>query len=140
MGTSTWGDHVRLTGTCLLFSYTDRSGHWYWVPSPAVETMLESALHSTGRISGKLLGVGGPAPGLSLGWSGTVHLTNPASKFVLTAGPHGFFAGQVDPGRYRVVGHSPSYNGGLAACNPLHPYVTVRAHQTVRVNVLCQMK
>lgn len=138
IGTSTWGDQVRLTGTCQLFSYTDRSGQWYWVPSPAVATMLASAVHPTGQVNGRLLGVGAPFyVGLL---AGSVTLQGAGGTTELQVGEDGRFSSQLKPGRYQIVGHSPSYGSNKDACHPMHPFVTVTANQTTRVQVFCGEK
>lgn len=135
-----WGDIVQLSADYCerVFTVVDREATWYWVPSPAVATMLDAAVRPTGQLSGRLQAVGGPAPGrLPNPLSGTVDVQGP-ERVALNVGKDGTFGGSLPPGRYRVTGHSPSYDGGKAACQPVHPFVTVVAHQTTHVNVLCQ--
>lgn len=140
LGTSTWGDVVQLTGTCLLFSYTDRQGHWYWAPSPRVATMLEEAVLPRSRVTGRLLGVGGPPGATPSTWAGTITLRSEQATYHAEAGDDGRFEVAVAPGRYRITGRSPSFDGGQAGCNPLRPFITLRPGRTARVDVLCQMK
>ena len=128
-----------LAGTCGVFSYIDRSGPWYWEPSPALFTMLDSAMQPTGRLTGRLLAVGGPPGAAPRPLPGQVTVGSRLS-IPLPIGDDGRFAASLAPGRYRIVGYSPLYNDGKAPCMPLHPFVTVRAGQTVRVQVLCQEK
>ena len=144
-GLNAWGDRVELVGQCSVFRFVDRDGTWYWTPSKQTSAMLASVLRGPARpatgIVGRLLGVGGIAGGVTpFGWPGTVTLRSSGEVYHASAGDDGRFAVAVPPGRYRVTGHSPSYNVGQGQCNPLHPFVTVRSNQAVRVDVLCQMK
>jgi hypothetical protein len=150
-GTDAWGDQIELSAQCSVFTFLDRNGTWYWTPTEQTYSMLWSVVHAvphaSGWVSGTLLGVGGPAPGAAFPWSGTVTLRatgaayhTKGSAYRTTAGDDGRFEVSLPPGRYRVTGHSPSYNDGRTACNPLHPFVTVRPHRTARVNVFCQLR
>jgi hypothetical protein len=140
-GVNAWGDRIELSDHCSVYTFMDRDGTWYWTPSPHISAMLDSILkgihHPTGRISGRLLAVGGPAGSSPRPLSGEVRWTK-GPHGAIAVGPDGRFRVRVQPGRYRLVGHSPSYLSGRGGCQPLRPFVTVTAHRITHVDVLCQ--
>lgn len=139
-----WGDRIDLVGSCVGYSFIDRDGFWYWTPTAKTEHMLEAVqhpvAHSTGRLTGRLVAVGGVAAGAPRPLAGTVTLQGAGLTQTVRIGSDGTFSTALQPGRYRVVGHSSAYQDGHAACVTMRPYVTVRAHQTVHVSVLCEEK
>lgn len=98
-----------------------------------------SAIDGThlGIVTGKLLLVGGPAPGFRP-TSGTVKLHGTSSSQA-HADRRGHFSVAVDPGTYRVTGKSPAYGDGRYLCRAARP-VTVAAVETRHVNVFCQLR
>jgi hypothetical protein len=79
----------------------------------------------TGQVTGRLLREGSPPSGQPM--PGTVAFTAAGRQRVtVRAGNSGTFSAQLPPGRYHVSG----------PCSQSFP-VTVTAHQTVHVNVIC---
>jgi hypothetical protein len=94
---------------------------------------------STGTVTGRVLFVGGPAPGLPRAPKngGTVVFTGtpPAQAQVDT---HGRFSVQLTPGNYRVRATSPDYINGHGVCEARQPvHVTDGGHASV--TVYCQI-
>jgi hypothetical protein len=94
------------------------------------------------EITGRLEGVGGPAPGAPRPWAGTVTLTpvdgDGSQTTTVHTDPDGRFSFPVSVGSYTLTGTSPRhYPGGV--CRGAHT-VDLREHQTVHANVLCQMR
>jgi hypothetical protein len=106
-----------------------------------VRTMLRTvrfATHAaTAIIGGRLLAVGGPAPGTAHPLPGTVILRSPGSEITVPVGKTGRYSAEVPPGRYEVDGHSPLYGSGKYSCRALKP-VTPAANGTTTANVYCQ--
>jgi hypothetical protein len=90
------------------------------------------------RISGVLVGVGGPVGTAVQHWAGTIHLKGPVPTDVHTDS-RGRFSQPVPAGPYRVTATSPSYDGGRGECRIAGP-LRLRAHHTTHVRVVCQMK
>ena len=110
-------------------------------PSPSARVSFSKAATpegtGLGTVSGRLLLVGGPAPGFRT-TSGTVKLHGARS----TQGAvdrRGHFVVAVDPGTYRVTGTSPDYGNGRYLCQAAHSVVVVAA-ETRHVNVFCQLR
>jgi hypothetical protein len=85
----------------------------------------------TGRVAGRLLGVGGPTGSdgqpSQRPMPGTVSFTSAGHRRVtVRVGNSGLFSVQLPPGRYQVSG----------PCPQSWP-VTVTAHRTTHVNVIC---
>jgi hypothetical protein len=93
--------------------------------------------HTRVDISGRLEGVGGPAPGAPRGWRGSVSWAGPTHGTV-RVDTDGLFTLSLPPGRYRLTGHSPRYGDGDYLCRAAHPLV-VRAGRPLHLDVLCQM-
>jgi hypothetical protein len=88
-------------------------------------------------VTGRLEGVGGPAPGAPRGWRGSVSWAGPTHGTV-RVDSDGLFMLSLPPGRYRLTGHSPQYGDGNYLCQAPHPLV-VRAGRPLHLDVLCQM-
>jgi hypothetical protein len=89
------------------------------------------------RVTGRLEGVGGPAPGAPRPWSGTVEWTGPTHGSVLVAAD-GRFVLSLPPGRYELTGRSPLYGDGAYLCRA--PYaLVVGPGRPGHLDVLCQM-
>jgi hypothetical protein len=52
----------------------------------------------------------------------------------------GSFSVEVPTGTYVVTGRSPIYQGGGLDCRIAQPSLTVPAHETITVDVTCDMK
>lgn len=115
-GVNAWGDHIELRGDCSVYTFFDREGARFWTPSESTKAMLTSVLHHAPHpaagLAGRLLATGGVYIGLQP-LAGSVTLRGVRSTVELQAGDDGRFSGEVAPGRYRVVGHSPAYNDNL---------------------------
>jgi hypothetical protein len=90
------------------------------------------------RVTGVLVGIGGPAGAGSQHWAGTIHVRGRAFTTTRTD-RHGHFSLRLPAGRYRFTATSPSYDGGRAVCRAAHP-VRLVSHRTTRVRVICQLK
>jgi hypothetical protein len=88
-------------------------------------------------IHGRLLAVGGPAPGAPRPLPGTVTLSTTDSEITVLVDNDGRYSAEVSPGTYEVVGHSPQYGSGTYLCRAAGP-VTATADETVDTNVVCQ--
>jgi hypothetical protein len=88
-------------------------------------------------VTGRLEGVGGPAPGAPRRWPGTVSWSGPTHGTV-RVGTDGRFVLSLPAGRYRLTGHSPRYGDGDYLCVAPHPLV-VRTGAPAHLDVLCQM-
>jgi hypothetical protein len=90
-------------------------------------------------ISGRLLAVGGPAPGTARPLPGTVTLENTAthSTTLLRVGQDGRYTTSVGAGTYKIVGHSPLYGSGKYECKSPKT-VTTAANAKARADVFCE--
>jgi hypothetical protein len=92
---------------------------------------------TVGYVSGRLLFVGGPAPGRPRATSGTVRLHG-SSPTQGSTDRRGYFEVDAVPGTYRVTGRSPDYGDGRYECRAEHA-VVVTAAMTSHVNVYCHL-
>jgi hypothetical protein len=103
---------------------------------PALERPHSQA---SGTLTGRLIMVGGPAPGAPSAVSGTVVLSGGVSADHRDVGPDGTFRFSPPPGRYRLTGTSPSYGSGIYPCRANgRPHV--QANQTTRADVVCELR
>ena len=98
--------------------------------------------HPAGVVKGRLVAVGGPAPGSPRPLAGTVSFTGPEAKSV-SVGKDGAFQISLPPGTYKVQGHSPLYGGGTYTCSPMNPHprpgeTVVREGAATSVLVVCE--
>lgn len=94
------------------------------------------------QIIGHLVGIGGPAPGAPRHWPGTVTLTDAdgASTTVHTDAHGGFTVPAMSgPGHYALTGLSPRYGDGTYLCHGARA-IDIGDHETIHVNVLCQLR
>jgi hypothetical protein len=91
-----------------------------------------------GTISGSLLEVGGPAPGLDVAIPGAISVES-ATASAAASTSTGDFSVDVPAGTYTVSGTSPRYNGGLSKCYAEGP-VVVRRGRTTTVKVICAVR
>ena len=92
------------------------------------------------EVQGWLEGVGGPAGSGPRHWHGTVTLTPDGDGNQVTTvqtDAHGRFDIPVSAGHYTLTGQSPEYGAGVCQGERR---IVVDAHQTVHVDVLCQMR
>ena len=91
----------------------------------------------TATIDGRLLAVGGPAPGTARPLPGTVIVRTPTSEISVPVGNDGRYSAEVPPGRYEIEGHSPLYGSGKYLCRALKS-ASPAANETTTANVYCQ--
>lgn len=93
-------------------------------------------------VTGTLLLVGGPPPGVSIGVRGRIVARSAAGhRFTTRAGKHGRFLLSLPVGRYRFTGRSPliRVNGRETLCTAQRP-VRVTRHKPIRkVVVACSV-
>ncbi len=94
----------------------------------------------SGTITGRLLAVGGPAPGTARPLSGTVRLENVATHVAteVPVGRNGRYSASVSVGTYEVKGRSPMYGDGGYAC-AAEKTVAATTKMTAVSNVYCQL-
>src|SRR5262249_31184294 len=93
----------------------------------------------TGKVTGHLEMIGGPAPGIMLRVPGTVTAVSPGRTQQASAGKDGLFTLVLPAGRYALTGISPQYNDGRAPCVAATP-VVVREGAVTRADVTCAMR
>lgn len=91
-------------------------------------------------VQGKLLMVGGPAPGVQEPAPGTLTIKRAASSVTAEIGEDGTFAIQLPEGRYRITATSPGYLEGRGLCVTDPAETTLTAGKTVTSDVYCSMK
>ncbi|GAB2989826.1 carboxypeptidase-like regulatory domain-containing protein [Nocardioides montaniterrae] len=116
-------------------------------PARAGSTVIvndHGAIASTATLTGRLLWVGGPAPGTARPHAGVVHVVNDDDSVgqTVAAGADGRWRIDLPPGTYRVMATSPGYlsaHGEPDACTATGP-VTAAAHRARSVDVYCQLR
>lgn len=94
----------------------------------------EQSRPSLGEVSGKLLVVGGAAPGTARGEPGVITLDGP-SRAVVTTDAAGSYTSRVQPGTYTASG---SLRDGNVTCRSRTP-ATVRSGRITRLDVICDV-
>jgi hypothetical protein len=90
------------------------------------------------RVSGVLVGIGGPSATAVQHWPGTIRVRGTVfSRFGTDA--HGHFSQALPAGTYRFTATSPSYESGHATCQASRA-VRLRKHHTTHVRVVCQLR
>ncbi|MCW2784940.1 MAG: Carboxypeptidase regulatory-like domain [Marmoricola sp.] len=93
----------------------------------------------TGIVQGRLLAVGGPAPGKPRPIAGTVLFDGPdGSRAQTEVDATGRFAIGLAPGTYTLSGTSPSYGSGKSICRTLEAHVVLTSNGTTTANIYCQ--
>jgi len=111
-----------------------------------------SSSANKGTITGTLTMAGGPAPGTAQPFAGRVEITHGGPDqygpdTVSTTGPitvvqvgdDGHFTIEIQPGRYRVTGFSPSFGDGTYPCTGTSS-VEVTPSTSVSADVVCETK
>ena len=95
---------------------------------------------STGTVTGHVLLVGGPAPGLprALTHGGTVTFTGTPTVHA-PVDSHGRFLVHLTPGTHRVTATSPDYLDGHGVCEARQP-LRVAVGGRASVKVYCQIR
>jgi ABC-type phosphate transport system substrate-binding protein len=99
-----------------------------------------ASARQTGTIDGDFLRVGGPAPGAPVPLAGRVSLTAVGRDAVtVMVGANGKFSVTLPIGNYKLLGTSPAIGGGNGPCSRTVS-VTVRPHERVHVQAICDVK
>lgn len=96
---------------------------------------------TAGTVKGRLVRVGGPAPGLPVPLPGhvTATATGGTPAQTVAVGRDGKFSLNLPVGTYHFTGTSPLIASGHATCHAMHT-VRVRAAQTITgVQVICSI-
>ena len=101
--------------------------------APAASHAATRQIPVYGTVKGVLELFGGPAPGRAYPRAGVVTARNGTISITARANTHGRFKFRLFPGRYRLTGH---IRHERLRCTAPHP-IRVRAHETVRINVIC---
>jgi len=99
-------------------------------------TVCSRSTPTGGVISGHLLMVGGPA-NVEYPASGSVSVEG--TDLAVPVGPDGRYSIRVPPGRYLLIGESPSYGSGEGRCEAPKP-IEIAAGEGASTDVLCHMK
>ncbi len=96
---------------------------------------------ATGMVQGRLVTVGGPAPGTAKPVPGTVTFQGPDGSTTRTeVDESGRFAIGLYPGSYQIRGTSPTVQDGKLECSTEKPRTTLTAGRTVTADVLCSIR
>lgn len=100
-----------------------------------------TAAPATAMVQGRLLMVGGPAPGKGQPIAGTVTFTGPDGSVTKTqVDESGAFAIGLYPGTYTIAGTSPVFNDGKGRCITDPVKTKLAAGKTVTADVACPVK
>lgn len=88
-----------------------------------------------GTVEVFLYGAGGPAPGGTYPYPGTVKFVGSSLVVEIAVGKSGHFTTELPAGTYQVTGRSPSFNGGRGVCDGGR--LSVLAGRTMIVHVVC---
>jgi hypothetical protein len=109
-------------------------------PEASGPTAPPSALPaSVGTVQGRLLMVGGPAPGAPDPVPGRLTIKGTGSTLHADIGKDGTYAIQLAPGRYRITATSPSIDDGAMTCTTAPATTTLTAGRTVTADVVCSV-
>jgi hypothetical protein len=104
---------------------------------PALAGCSSHTAPPKGEISGRLVAVGGPAPGLPRPLPGHVTVNGPSGKVTTVAvTSNGQFRLELPVGTYTLIGHSPYYGSNEYVCHGARTAV-VGSSQFVAVDVVC---
>jgi len=91
-------------------------------------------------VTGKLVRVGGPAPGSPVPLPGQIVARDAQGHvFRTTAGRNGRFRLSLPPGTYRLTGHSPRIQDGKALCAAAKPVRVTKASAAAGIQVVCSI-
>jgi hypothetical protein len=94
---------------------------------------------SNATLTGRLIEVGGPAPGLARPVPGSVNIDGPVSRHV-SVGPDGKYAAALPVGTYTVTGAMGQDTTSPGGCRTIADTVTLAAGQAVVSDVVCSVK
>ena len=102
-------------------------------------TTPTSSPASNATLTGRLIEVGGPAPGLARPVPGSVNIDGPVSRHV-TVGPDGKYVAVLPAGTYTVTGAMGQDTNSPGGCRTIADTVTLAAGQPVVSDVVCSVK
>jgi hypothetical protein len=107
----------------------------------ADEVGASHASTATGWLTGRLVTVGGPAPGAAHPVAGKVTVSGRGVHVDVKVGKDGAYAVSLPPGWYMVTGRSPSVivNDREAPC-PSSKEARVKSHDAVVLDAICSIK
>jgi hypothetical protein len=109
--------------------------------APTTEVAASHATKVDGTLSGRLITVGGPAPGSPSPVAGAVTVTGGGVHLDVKVGLDGAYSVSLPAGRYTVVGHSPSVTAeGAAMPCPGRKEARVTPGATVVLDAVCSIK
>jgi hypothetical protein len=92
-------------------------------------------------VTGQLVRVGGPAPGLPVPLPGQIEARDAnGNVFSATAGHDGRFHLSLPLGTYLITGHSPRIQDGKAQCAAAKPVHVTKAGAVAGVQVVCSIR
>lgn len=90
-----------------------------------------------GVVAGRLIAVGGPAPGVPRPLAGEITATGAGTTQTVQVGADGTYRLRLPPGIYTITGSSLLYMSGQGTCRTADTTVTVTAGLTTNADVLC---
>ncbi len=103
-------------------------------------TFAIASCSAGGVVTGRLVRVGGPAPGSPVPFPGTIEARDTAGqRFTVTAGNDGRFRLRLPPGTYRLTGRSPLMGSGTMICSAGRPLHLTGTSQSISVEVVCSI-
>jgi len=102
-------------------------------------TTPTSSPASNATLTGRLIEVGGPAPGLARPVPGSVNIDGPVSRHV-TVGSDGKYAAVLPVGTYTVTGAMGQDTNSPGGCRTTADTVSLAAGQAVASDVVCSVR
>jgi hypothetical protein len=101
-----------------------------------------SAAATSGRVvTGQLIRIGGPAPGLPIPLPGQIEARDGSGHhYAVPVGRDGRFRLHLPPGTYLVTGHSPQIQDGKGLCSAAKTVTVTRTGLLKNVHVICQIR
>ena len=96
---------------------------------------------TSGRlVTGQLVRVGGPEPGLPVPLAGQIEARDGSGHhYAASVGRDGRFRLRLPPGSYLVTGHSPQIQDGKELCSAAKTVTVTKSGLLKNVHVICQI-
>ncbi|MGN6796021.1 MAG: hypothetical protein ACTHJW_26850 [Streptosporangiaceae bacterium] len=92
-------------------------------------------------MTGALVRVGGPAPGLPAPLPGRIEAVDSnGNEVIVSAGRNGRFKLELAPGTYKLTGNSPLIQQGKMICSAAKPVHVTRTARIAKVLVICSIR